>query len=127
MKIRMTTNSIRIRIRKSELDQLIERSEIKDHIVFASDTTFHYSLKLDSEISNLEGDFTNSTINISIPTTLAQQWATTSRVSLEENIRINDTDTLHLLVEKDFPCLDRPEENYNDTFWELSENKDPKC
>lgn len=127
MKIRMTTDSIRIRIRKSELEQLISHSHIEDNITFAADNILHYGLIMSDEATSLFGEFKDSRIKLSIPKTMAQNWAQTNLVSLEENVALENGQKLHLLIEKDFPCLDRPEENYSDTFWELSEEKEPKC
>ena len=127
MKIRMTTDSIRIRIRKSELNQLMSNSYIEDSITFGTDKVFHYGLVISEEATSLLGQFMDSSIKIFIPKAIAMNWARTSLVSLEENITVDEGQQLHLLVEKDFPCLDRTEENYNDTFWELSEEKDPNC
>ncbi len=127
MKIRMTTDSIRIRIRKSELDQLMSHSYIEDSITFGADDIFRYGLVISDEATTLLGEYKDSSIQIFIPKAIAMNWARTDLVSLEENIAVDEGQQLHLLVEKDFPCLDRTEEDYDDTFWELSEEKDPNC
>lgn len=46
-----------------------------------------------------------------MPETMAESWATTDKVGFEET-----TDSLYLLIEKDFQCLDNVIEDQSDNF-----------
>lgn len=127
MKIRMTTNSIRIRIRKSELKDLMDAGSIQDHITFSGETMFRYGLQVSETHEVLSASFDSKYIQVYLPRKEAEQWAQTNLVGLENQVSLPENQHLLLLVEKDFPCLDREEKDYNDTFHELSEQKESNC
>jgi len=126
MKLRLTHNSIRIRVRKSELATLTEKKLVKEEVRFPTNTgVLSYSLSLDSDKDNLDAQMIGNDIQVMIPIKLAEDWIQTNQVGIESSIELAENETLHLLIEKDFPCLDRPNEDKSDTFWELaSENSD---
>ena len=44
-------------------------------------------------------------------------WKTTEQTGFEEEMELEDSEeTLHLLVEKDFTCLDKVEEDQSDNY-----------
>ena len=57
----------------------------------------------------------------------AEQWIKTDQVGIETTINLSNNDRLHILIEKDFPCLDRPQEDKSDTYWELAPKKPEAC
>lgn len=126
MKLRLTHNSIRIRVRKSELAVLTEKKLVKEEVRFPTNTgVLSYSLSLHSDKNDLDAQMIGSDIQVMIPIKLAEDWINTNKVGLESSIALAENEKLHLLIEKDFPCLDRPNEDKSDTFWELtSENSD---
>ncbi len=127
MKLRCTTNSIRIRIRKSELSTLINDRQIEESILLSPEVTFRFSLAI-VDIPTVAAVYEEASIQVQLPIEQAKEWATTQQVGIEVNNLIHGDQSLHLLIEKDFPCLDREEEDYNDTFFELSEqDTDSKC
>lgn len=127
MKLRLTKNSIRIRIRKSELIVLSNSSKIEESVQFPSGDVFEYELRVSSTNANVSGEMMDNKLIVSVPSKRAQKWFTTNEVGIEAVIRINDDDQLHLLIEKDFPCKDRPEEDKSDTFSELAEDESSAC
>jgi len=52
---------------------------------------------------------------------------TSDQVGIEYNIPLDGATYLHILIEKDFPCLDREQEDKSDTFWELAQEKPDTC
>ncbi len=126
MKLRITHNSIRIRIRKSELEKLQQRNTIEESVAFPNDAAFNFVLRIDNSANHLNAKLENSSLILTISPKEAEQWIGSNQVGIETNIPLDKNEQLHLLVEKDFPCLDRPEENKSDTFWELApETPDP--
>ncbi|MEL6718483.1 MAG: hypothetical protein AAFP82_07190 [Bacteroidota bacterium] len=127
MKLRVTHNSIRIRIRKSELATLQQNQVIEESIGFPTNIVFKFALEISKEDKVLDAILKNNRLVLSLPKTEAEKWITTNQVSIETFIQINDEEQLHLLIEKDFPCLDREEEDKSDTFWELVPESPESC
>lgn len=128
MKLRLTHNSIRIRIRKSELTTLSENKLIEDTVKFPLSTdVFSYTLSISKEKNDLTAEFIESNITVIIPKQIAKDWINTNTVGIERHIDLADDEKLHVLIEKDFPCLDRPNEDKSDTFWELASDNPDNC
>lgn len=128
MKLRTTHNSIRIRVRKSELEQLRKDEVIEESIAFPNDTVFIFALVIEDVEPDLSARLQDNYLKLSIAKATAKQWINTSEVGIESTITLPKGEALRLLVEKDFPCLDRENEDKLDTFWELaSDNKPDNC
>jgi hypothetical protein len=127
MKIRTTHNSIRYRLRKSEIDKLKNDGVIAESISFPSGQALKSELHISDEIKSCEAAFDGNSIKLSLPTDLAKLWINTNQVGIEEDLALPDGTHLHILIEKDFPCLDRPNEDKSDTFWELADKAVDSC
>ncbi len=127
MKLRCTRDSVRIRIRKSELGQLGTAHEISERVCFGPGNELHFGLKIEDEIEALKADFANGRIMISIPNKQAEHWFKPQEVGIEAQIAVSDDRQLHILIEKDFPCNDREGEDKSDTFWELASESPDAC
>jgi hypothetical protein len=126
MKIRCVTNSIRLRLRKSELATLQEQGEVVESINFGP-RTLSYRLRVHAALSQSRATFEEDLIDVVLPQAEADRWATTEQVSIEHWLKLSEGEQLHLLVEKDFPCKDRPEEDQSDTFFELASEEKLAC
>lgn len=125
MKLRCTHNSLRIRVRKSDLDTLQTQKIVTESVQFAPQVSLAFSLSIDAQVQEINANFTNNQITVTLPQDVAQQWINTSQVGIELQQNLEDTEgNLHILIEKDFPCNDREDEDKSDTFWELA--KDPE-
>jgi hypothetical protein len=122
MKLRFDKNSVRLRVRKSDLKLLGEQGFVKEAIKFGKKTTFTYQLIMDDQVGELVATLKNNILSISLPKTMAAEWAQSNRVAIEQHIKINTNEMLLVLIEKDFPC-EHKEENMEDTFFELAEAK----
>ncbi|OJJ22826.1 hypothetical protein BKI52_00300 [marine bacterium AO1-C] len=127
MKLRITHNSIRIRIRKSELKQLAQELLVEETVNLGQQVIFKFALGIDNTLSQINASLSDNYLRLLLPLETAQTWINSNEVSLEVNQVISDADTLHLLIEKDFPCIDRPEEDKSDTFWELVPETPDAC
>lgn len=127
MKLRTTFNSIRIRIRKSELATLQEQDKVEESIRFPNGVIFKFALAIDENADAVNATLEDNYLELSIPQKEAKQWITTNQVGIETHLDLPDKGQLHLLIEKDFPCLDRPEEDKSDTFWELAPETPDAC
>jgi len=127
MKLRCTENSIRLRIRKSELTQLAKERRVEEKIRFGKDVTLTFALQISDAVQHVSANFTNNNLVISLPKAKAIEWMNSNVVGIEVNNVVADDQNLHILIEKDFPCLDRPEEDKSDTFWELAPETPDAC
>lgn len=127
MKLRMTHNSIRIRVRKSELAVLAKEGLIEDGVHFPTGQSLRFAVEIASENTALEALLEAHSLRLQLPRAAAQNWIQSQEVGLSHAIELQDGEQLHLLIEKDFSCLDRAEENVADTFWELAPEKPESC
>lgn len=127
MKLRCTKDSIRIRIRKSELRQLAETKEISESVHFGPANSLSFALEIDDDLSKVSVKFAEGQIVVALPEGQAHQWINSQEVGIEVQSEISPERQLHILIEKDFPCLDRLEENKSDTFWELAPETPESC
>ena len=127
MKIRTTHNSIRYRLRKSELEVLKTDGHVVESVSFPNNRELKSALHISDKIKSCEVSFDGQSIKISLPAELAYQWISTNEVSIERAIALADGAQLHILIEKDFPCLDRSNEDKSDTFWELADKAADSC
>ncbi|MEZ4888481.1 MAG: hypothetical protein R3E32_27385 [Chitinophagales bacterium] len=118
MKLRCVQDSIRLRVRKSDLQQLQETGMVSESIDFGVGVTFVYSLTIREEVTLVTAEFQNNELQVYIPVATANQWMNSNEVGIEVEASAGQP---HILIEKDFPCLDRVENNKEDTFWELTE------
>jgi hypothetical protein len=118
MKFRATTNSIRIRVRKSDLEQLTTTGKIYEEVSFPGGDKWSYGLLINGD--DLTARMKDNTIIISIPKAAAMAWINSNEVGIEHHLPLDSNEKLHLLIEKDFPCKTR-EEDLADTFFELDE------
>ncbi len=127
MKLRTTHNSIRIRIRKSELTTLEKEGRIEESIRFVGGALFRFGLKLVGDLENIQASLKDNYLEVQLPQAEAERWMKTNQVGMETWNDLENGERLHLLIEKDFPCVDREDEDKNDTFWELADKKPDVC
>jgi len=127
MKLRCVHNSIRIRIRKSELQELDAEGIITETVSFGGSTMFAYTLAVDAMRDEVNAEYMDNLLAVHIPLVQAQRWITSNEVGIEVNKTLDNGENLHILIEKDFPCVDRVDEDKSDTFTELATKKPDVC
>jgi hypothetical protein len=115
MKLRIKGNSVRIRLSKTEVDQLASGSTLTESTSFGS-TSFGYSVKPVAGGDSLTATYKNDMITLFVPHTLLTEWPTNSVVGFESMMQPESSDQLHLLLEKDFKCLDKTTEDQSEFF-----------
>jgi hypothetical protein len=55
-------------------------------------------------------------VAVLIPADQVNAWGITDQLGIAEDIGLGNLESLALLIEKDFACLDRSEEDNHDTF-----------
>lgn len=104
MKLRIRGNSLRIRLTKSEVDSFGKTGYIEEQTTFLNGTLTYALQSYDGP--NMAATIFGNKITMQIPSTFAQEWATTNKVGFEYNQPLPDGSSLFLLLEKDFKCLD---------------------
>jgi hypothetical protein len=127
MKIRCETNSIRLRLRKSELVQLRAEKWLEAAVHFPDRRAFVWELVLHDSSPEIDAHFAEGRIQVRVPEAIARQWIESNTVSLERFLPLPDGHVLHILIEKDFPCKDRPDEDKTDFFTELADEAPVNC
>jgi hypothetical protein len=118
MKLRIKGNSLRLRLSRSEVDGLLRRERLEETIHFApdADAKLTYALEQTSSVSVPTVRYTGKEVTVLIPAGLADTWCTTDMVGIAERVSLGTFGSLELVIEKDFACLDRSEEENGDTF-----------
>jgi len=109
MKIRIKSNSIRFRLTQSDVAALVKNRQVEDSVDFGVNKLI-YSLRIVDDYQ-LSATFNNNTITLFMPANMLTELAETDKVGFE-NIR----HLPHLLVEKDFTCLDNVVEDQSDNY-----------
>jgi hypothetical protein len=123
MKLRLEGNSIRLRVRKSDINALQKNAAITETLTFPNGDVFHYQLCIHNTTLEIDSQLVGNVLTVSIPLSIATNWMHTDAVGIEKTL----SNGLFILIEKDFPCTDRPWEDASDTFFELVHEKEVVC
>lgn len=109
MKIRIKGNSLRYRLTQSDVEKFTKNGYIEEVIDFGSQA-LTYALQ-QNKLNNLSVVFENNKITLMMPEKMVKEWDLTDRVGFEYQ-----DNSLFLLVEKDFKCLDNVAEDQSDNY-----------
>jgi hypothetical protein len=115
MKLRIKGNSIRIRLSKTEVDELASGSSLTETTDFGS-KSFGYKVQPVTNGTGLSASYEKEVITLYVPGSLLADWPTNSVVGFESMMPLENSGRLHLLLEKDFKCLDKTIEDQSDFF-----------
>lgn len=115
MKIRINGNTLRFRLSKSEVAQLATDGEVENEINFGTGI-LKYQLRRSSATKDPEATLNDHTIVVSVPEVFAREWPDNETIGLEHNQKISETETLYILIEKDFKCIDNTNEDQSDNY-----------
>jgi hypothetical protein len=109
MKLRIKSNSIRYRLTRSDVDTLLKEGVIKEKVSFGDDELVYVLQSIVKD--QLSADFKNNIITVYMPKVMLKELADTDKVGFE-----NSHGALHILIEKDFTCLDNVDEDQSDNY-----------
>jgi hypothetical protein len=122
MKLRIKGNSLRIRLTKPEVSKLAEAGYLEEQTLFAGNKLV-YALQRTDNKSELSATFDTNKITMNVPRELIKDWPHNNVVGFNADMPVSENDTLHLLLEKDFVCLDEINEDQSDNY----ENPNKTC
>lgn len=126
MKLRCSENSIRLRLRKSEVEKLKEVQVLKENVQVGLDV-FSYGISK-TDAAAIHATFDDGCILLHIPEKEMTQWVNdTEQVDMSTEQLLKNGQHLSILIEKDFPCINRPEEDKADTFQQLAAKEEDVC
>jgi hypothetical protein len=123
MKLRISANSVRLRLRRSEVDQLAETGAVEESIAFGplENDRLTYLIRMLPGVRAIEVVFAGGQLIIDVPAEIAKEWARTETVGMDGKVPIGNGEFLDVLIEKDFPCKHSDgREDPTDLFAELS-------
>jgi hypothetical protein len=116
MKLRCQANSIRLRLKRGEVDQLVKTGRVEEHICFGPGQTLTYRLETSSLDRKSGAAYNGRELVVHLPTRAAADWASGDQVGIEVSQPAADRQSLQILIEKDFACLNGTEDQNADTF-----------
>lgn len=110
MKLRMHSNSVRLRLSQSEVAALGESGRVEESVAFAPGRALRYSLEC-AEIAAPEAMLESNAIRVKLPRRDVKQWVESDQTGIEAT-----QGALRLLIEKDFKCLHRDSPEDSDSY-----------
>ena len=115
MKIRIKGNSLRYRLTRPEVEKFHQTGYLEEKIDFVGNS-LHYCLCITKQ-EKLSASFYDNQITVYLPASGIEEWKTTEQIGFEDVMELEGSEeTLHLLVEKDFTCLDNVTEDQSDHY-----------
>ena len=111
MKIRIKGNSLRYRLTRSEVDRLSADGRLEERTEFAGRSLIYAIESASKDATNLSAEFTGDKIVLYLPKEMINELVNTERVGFE-----GSSGLVSLLIEKDFVCIDRVEEDQADNY-----------
>lgn len=115
MKLRIKGNSLRIRLTRTEVNKLAETSYLQEQTIFPNNV-FTYALQADENAGTLFATLGNNKITMHIPASFTKNWPENDVVGIDATMPFFEDNSLYLLVEKDFVCLDETAEDQSDNY-----------
>lgn len=118
MKLRVKSDSLRLRVSRSELARLQAGGRVEETVHFgaARDATLTYALEIAPQASPVRVRYQSQEVTVLLSEEQARLWAKDGEIGVYTSIVINAEISLEVIVEKDFACLDRSDEDNSDTF-----------
>lgn len=121
MKLRIKGNSIRLRLTKSDVHKLVTTGNVIETTQIGKDR-FQYELQTSNQ-DKLQASLHDNTITVYIPKTFVIGWDVNEVIGIDNESSITAGNSLFILVEKDFACLDETVEDQSDNY----ENPNQVC
>jgi hypothetical protein len=117
MKVRISGNKIRYRLKEPEVKQFQKEGTLSEVLEFGLQESekLTFSLRISSNPVFAVQFVSNETI-ISVPQPQASEWTSTELVGFKAEIDTGKGKIISILVEKDFMCMDGREEDNIGSF-----------
>ncbi|MBV8214641.1 MAG: hypothetical protein JOZ08_15620 [Verrucomicrobia bacterium] len=118
MKLRLQFNSIRLRLKRGEVERFASTGRVEEYICSGSDLAqvFSYVLEATDAVSSPTAAVSPGSVVVQVPPAEAVKWALTDQVGIEGEQATDNQVGLRISIEKDFACIDGTDEQNVDTF-----------
>ena len=116
MKIRIKGNSIRLRLTKTDVQNLKKNNFVEETTTIGNRQVFKYALVIDTNIPQISASFNESKITIYLSKSEAEIITNTDEITVKGSQKNSTEKDLFLLVEKDLECLDSTSEDQSDMY-----------
>ena len=118
MKLRLQFNSIRFRLKRSEVEEFVRNGRVEEKISLGTgdDEAFRYVLESAGAVSTPREVLTLRAIIVQVPVEAVMRWTSTDQIGIEGEQTVDNQTSLRILIEKDFACIDGTDEENADTF-----------
>ncbi len=118
MKLRLQLNSIRFRLKQSEVEQFVRTGRVEEKIISGNgdEGTFSYVLESVDSVSSSRATLKPRAIIVQVPPDAVMRWASTDQIGIEDDQPVDNQTSLRILIEKDFACIDGTDADNTDTF-----------
>jgi hypothetical protein len=98
--------------------EALTEERVAETLQSASDAAarFTYALERDPSVATPTVRYAAAEVTVLIPADQALTWCLPDQVGIVENISLGSQGSLDLIVGTDFACLDRSDEDSQDTF-----------
>jgi hypothetical protein len=122
MKLRIKGNSLRMRLTKTEVGRLADTGYLEEETLFSGNRLIYAVQRVDNG-NELSATLDTNKITMFVPDELIKDWPQNNIVGFNSTITLSENDTLYLLLEKDFVCVNETTEDQNDHY----QNPDKTC
>ena len=126
MKLRLRGNSLRLRLTKTEVVDLVKVGWVEEALYAGPGPAdwFRYRLETSSAHDTMQSRLDPKALIVVVPATAAAEWAETTTVGLYAEMPWG----LKIAIEKDFRCLDTTrQEDESDAFDHPTFSQDTSC
>ena len=118
MKLRIKGNSIRLRVSRSELERFLSGNRIEETVHFAPETDARliYALESARQAVPVVVRYQPQAVTVVLSEDQARIWSGENEIGVYTSVEIGAAGALEVIIEKDFACLDRSDEDNSDTF-----------
>lgn len=116
MKIRIKGDSIRLRLTKTDVQNLKKYGIVEESTIIGAQEIFKYSLVLNQDIPSIAAEFRANKITVFLSQKETQILTETNEITVEGFQNNGEDKGLFLLVEKDLQCLDTTSEDQSDMY-----------
>ena len=116
MKIRIKGNTIRLRLTKTDVQNLKEKQIVEEKTILGAQEIFQYELVVKAEVSTISAEFRDQKITVFLSEKEAEILTETDEITVEGFQDNGEEKGLFLLVEKDLQCLDTTSEDQSDMY-----------
>ena len=107
MKLRLTKNSIRLRLSQSEIKRFAEKGSVQEELRIGTglDQSLLYCLARTGAEKSVTAILADNRLTVKIPKGQANEWCETEQVGIEASQSVAGREPISILIEKDFACL----------------------